>query len=249
MIRLLLCSILAGASGCLSFCHPISTCWKENGPPLPRCCQSHVYIFFITGLDPLDCANLNGVAEYCHSLGYNGTYVGQLWHGQRFEEEIHCLYHDDPDARFVLVGFSLGANSVRAVAQHLHEDGDIPVELMVYLGGNTIEDTADARPPNVKKLIHILAAGCIWNGSWLNEAENHHVGDVWHFGSPTHDLTLGRLACELADITTGIPFYKMAPPAEELPVSPRPLTPPPAAPPDEWDFLLPAVQLEPLPQQ
>src|SRR5262245_25855265 len=115
----LLCGLLASASGCLSFCHPVSQCWKDIGPPpVPRCCQSHVYIFFATGLDPLDCANLMGVVDYCHSLGYNATYYGQLWHFPRFEDEIHLIYHEDPDARIVLVGFSFGANSVRTVADH-----------------------------------------------------------------------------------------------------------------------------------
>ncbi len=210
---------------------------------MPRCCQSHVYIFFITGFDPLDCANVSGVADYCRSLGYNATYLGQRWHAGRFEDEIHRIYHDDSDARFVLVGFSFGANSVRAIAEHLHEDGDIPVELMVYLGANTIEDDDGCKPANVKKLVHILASTRSWNGHSLSEAENHVVAGVRHSGTPTSDQSLGTLVGELGQIAASVPFAEFAPPAEELRVTPRPVTPPPPSPADEWDFLRPVTQL------
>jgi hypothetical protein len=238
------------ASGCLGYLHPVKPAPDYScPPPLPHTCQQHVHIFFVTGLDPLDYANLNGVAEYLHSLGYNSTYVGQMFHADAFEAEIRRLSQEDPNAHFVLIGFSFGANIVRNIANNLMHSDNIPIDLLVYLGGNTLEDVPETQPENVGKVINVLGVGWIWHGSCLPGAENLNIEDRFHFGTPTHGSTLNALACELTEIAARVPFCELItpPPDEQLPVTPRPVKPPPAAAaPDEWDFLKPAKHLQPL---
>ncbi len=247
LVRTALALTLLSGAGCLSFCHPVPPPTKEmvaECAALPDGCRNHVYIFLIHGLDPLDAANLNGLNDYLHALGYIKTYYVQLYHLWYLHKELARIHKEDCEARFVLIGFSFGANMVREVAQEARAEQCV-IDLMVYLGGNTLEDVPYDRPDNVLKYVNILAAGCIWNGAQLEGAENIHVTDVFHFGSPTHKRTLEVLRRELPVVAARVQFT--APGGQPFPLdesevgpTPRPLTMPPAdAPRDEWDFLKP----------
>jgi hypothetical protein len=237
---------LAGGPGCLSFCHPVDPPKADLVQPCqdaPKFCRDHVYFFFVHGLDPLDFANLSGVRDYVQALGFTKTYYGQLYHSFLFEHEIHRIHHDDPEAHFVLVGFSYGANVVRHLAHSAQKDG-ITIDLLVYLGGNTLENIPEDQPENALQIVNILASGWIWNGATFDRAENIHEPDVWHFGSPTHPQTLQTLARELGLIAARLPVPQSEETAaEEQGPSPRLLAPGGSAQRGEWDFLKPIPQL------
>jgi hypothetical protein len=246
----MLCGLVL-SSGCMSVFHPIRPPdWPEAAPTpcLPRGCNDHVYIFFVHGLDPLDYCNLSGLREYCHQLGYCQSYYGQVYHGPHFRKLIREIRSEDPDAHFVLIGFSAGANVVRSVANEMASEGTF-IDLLVYLGGNTLHDMPENRPENVGKVVHILAMGYIWKGYPLTGAENIKYPGKWHFDSPTHPETLRRLAEELAHVSCKVPVYLPVEPdqPEQLPL-PRPVTPSrtASATPEEWDFLKPRTALAPL---
>jgi hypothetical protein len=212
--------------GCLSCLHPIEPAEKERlacCTSLSSCARNHVYVFFIHGIDPLDIANLSGVRDYVQSLGFIKTYYGQLYHMRFFEKELRRIHGEDPDARFVLIGFSFGANMVRDVAQAVKPDG-VFIDLLVYLGGNTLENRPQDRPENAGHIVNILATGYIWNGDHLDGATNLNYDDVWHFGSPSHLQTLHLLAEELAVVAGRVPVVE---PVESAPEEPS----------GEWDFL------------
>jgi hypothetical protein len=216
---------LATGQGCLSFVHSLDLPPKEqlaSGEALPSPCRNHVHIFLIHGMDPLDLANLNGLTEYIRQLGYIKTHYGQLYHLWEFKKELRRVHKEDPQARFVLIGFSFGANMVRELANAVKDD-DIVIDLLVYLGGNTLENTQETQPEHVLHVVNILAAGCIWNGTTMDRADNRHFTNVWHFGSPTHPKTRELLAHELAVVAARVPFIdKTPPPRPELEEAPRP---------------------------
>jgi hypothetical protein len=216
----------------MSFLHPIEPPPGQvlalcNAPP--ACCHDHVYVFLVHGLDPLDYANLTGVRDYIQSLGFHKTYYGQLYHGRKYSKEIRRIHEEDPEARFVLIGFSFGANVVRYLANSVREDG-IPIDLLVYFGGNTLKNEAYDQPDNVVRVINILASGAIWNGAWMDRAVNIHEVDVYHFGSPSHPYSVELLTRELADVALRVPAVEDGP------------APPPAT--GEWDFLKPVSRLK-----
>jgi hypothetical protein len=241
---------LGGASGCMSCLHPIGQPGPECVEPcksMPKCARDHVYVFLIHGMDPLDYANLTGLRDYLHELGFNKTYYGQLYHTAYFDREIHHIAQEDRDAHFVLIGFSFGANMVCSLAQSMNRDG-IPVDLLVYMGGNTLKNCPEDQPENACRILNILACGAIWNGDTLERAENIKVPDRWHFGSPSHPKTLEALAHELVVVAAHVPV--VLPPAPALPPepeqapTPRPVQrQPQKAERDEWDFLKPASRL------
>lgn len=227
LVPCLLAASLLATLGCLSGFHPIRPPhdWAVAPPPTPpRACQDHVYVFFVHGLDPLDYANLSGLRKFVHDLGYTRTYFGQVFHGPQFEKEIRQIERMDEQARFVLIGFSAGANVVRTIANDLARD-DIPIDLMVYLGGNTLEDEARNRPANVGKVLHILCSGYVWKGYDIQGAENIRYPDKWHFDSPSHPETLRRLAEELLEVASRVTITEPAEADEGEPAPlPRPVS-------------------------
>ncbi len=230
------------STGCLSVLHPVrcpETPEYAACPGLPRCCCSKVHIFFVAGLDPLDYSNLHGLAGHCQRLGFCNTYVGQMYHGKRFRNDMVRIRNEDPDSRFVLVGFSLGANVVRWITHEVGRE-NIHVDLVAYYGGNTFENEPANRPENAGHVVNVLAHGYIWNGARIDGAENYQVEDVWHFGSPTHPVSLEVFTRELLAIGLRVPM-----PREDLAGGHTVLK---TASRDEWDFLKPDDPLAPLAQ-
>jgi hypothetical protein len=251
-LRCLLAVVFAGASNVVLAADPPDQVLTAPCRELPKCCRSHVYIFLIHGMDPFDFARLNSVNKYFHQLGFNNTYYGQLYHTGYFKKAIRRIHQEDPEGRFVLVGFSFGANMVKSLAQAAKGDG-IAIDLLVYLGGNTLENVPEDRPDNVGQIVNILASGCIWNGAWMDGAINIHETDVWHFGSPTHPRTLEVLSQELARVASSVPVPQtealksvMAIPEEP---TPRPSTASTAAKRDDWDFLKPVSRIKVSPER
>ncbi len=243
---------LSADGGCMPFLHQVDPPSKEHLAPsacMPYAARNHVHVFFIHGMDPCDWANLAGVRDYVQALGYIKTHYGQLYHVWQFEDELRQIHREDPDARFVLIGFSFGANMVRNLANDANEE-HVPIDLLIYLGGNTLKDCPEDKPENALHIVNILATGCVWNGDHLEGADNLNYGDVWHFGSPTHPKTLDVLAEELVKVAARVPVVVKEPPpwrpAEEAP-TPRPVTPQKVAPRDAWDFLKPVPDGEQAP--
>jgi hypothetical protein len=240
---------LAGVSGCMGFLHPVETPPPAQVEPcqtLPKCCRDHVYVFLLNGLDPFNYANLTGLRDYLNHLGVAKTYYGQIYHFWSFTHEIRRIHKEDPEARFVLIGFSVGVNLADGVARSVQADG-IHIDLLVYLSGNhPVMPMPGGRPDNVDRVVNILAAGVMNGRGQRDWAENVRLASTMHFGSPTHPMTLERLAQELTAVAATVPVTEWLPPApppsaEQAP-TPRPVKPRPARP-EGWDFLKPVAQL------
>jgi hypothetical protein len=241
---------LAGQIGCLGFLHPVTPLPQSVSEPCQIICQpqrKHVYIFFVNGLDPVNYGNVCGVRDYVQSLGYNKTYYGQIYHLWYFSSEIRRIHKEDPDARFVLVGFSLGVNVIDAVSHAVKGDG-VSIDMMIFLSGNhPVMRMPHEKPENVERVVNILASGIMQTRGDRDYAENVRLADARHFDSPTHRETLEALARELASVAASVPMPqkpadKMPPALEETP-TPRPVMPRSAARRDDWDFLKPVSRM------
>src|SRR5947209_15827084 len=127
-----------------------------------------------------------------------------MYDTRKFEKEMCRIHEEDPNCRFVLVGFSFGANMVRYLANSARDDG-IPIDLLVYFGGNTLKNEAYDQPENAARVVNILASGAVWNGAWMDRAENIHETDVYHFGSPSHPYSVELLTRELGEVASPVP--------------------------------------------
>jgi hypothetical protein len=152
--------------------------------------RDQVYFFLINGLDPGWWANLNGLAEYAKWCGFRHTYCGQMMEMPEYRAHMREVRQREPGARIVLLGYSLGANCVRHLAQKLRKDG-VRIDLLIYLGGDTIFDKSRSRPDNVDHILNINSHGLIllggdlyFNGRDLQGATNKRL-DTRHICLPS----------------------------------------------------------------
>jgi hypothetical protein len=258
-IHLLVAVSVAGAGGCLGFCHPVQPLPQDGEPlckSLPRCCREHVYVFLINGLDPVNYGNLTGLRDYIQGLGITRVYYGQAFHAWSFEKEICRIHREDAHARFVLIGFSVGVNLADAMARAVEKEG-VCIDLLVYLSGNhPVQSMPTDKPANVNRVVNLLADGLMGAHGERPYAENIRLTETFHFGAPTHPVTLLTIAEELTALAQCVhvaePVAKPVPPPPEEAPPPRPWRnqPPrqgaPKQPPakkDEWDFLKPVARL------
>src|SRR5262249_53626213 len=110
----------------------------EHCRSLPKSTRNHVYIFLMNGVDPLGFSNLSGVRDYLLQLGFIKTYYGQCYHKVWFADEIRGIHQEDPYARFVLIGFSSGADKMRCLARTVQDEG-VRVDLLICLGARVSE--------------------------------------------------------------------------------------------------------------
>jgi hypothetical protein len=153
----------------LGFLHPLQVHGRVGAHTcacVPADDRDRVHVFFVNGLDPLGVGNFNGLCRYVQGLGFRHTYFGQLYHAATFTEEVRRLHRADPAARFVLFGYSAGANRVRRMAHELQADG-VTIDLLVYLAGDTVKNEPRSRPANVRQLLNIRGHGLVFLGGDL----------------------------------------------------------------------------------
>jgi hypothetical protein len=186
--------------------HPIAAPKSEAlevSRRLPEAARDRVHVFFLNGADPVNFCNFRGLAEYVQALGYRHVSYGQMSDSRRCEEMVRQLRRDDPQARIVLVGYSAGVYLVRDMAHALNRDR-IPVDLLIYLGGDLLTNAKEDRPDNARRIVNIRGTGLFLleggriNGADLEGCENHYVGGVPHSGLPSDPRTLELVATALA---------------------------------------------------
>jgi len=158
---------------------------------------SHVYVYFIHGLDPCDYANLRGVEQYCHELGFTNTVFVTLHQGADVVSHVECTRAHDAKAHIVIYGYSAGADIARRTVNTLHDRDGIDVDLLFYVSGITLIDIKSSRPEYVGKIVHILDGGKLIPGMQLTGAENYRFSDLGHFSTPMDSRTLAIFKSEL----------------------------------------------------
>lgn len=199
------CSSLAPESWGRIDLLPMNTSNSPN-EPVTAPDKSRVHLFFINGLDPLKFANFQSQTEHVKSLGYENASYGEMRHVDSFHQRIKQIHEADRNSRIVLVGYSLGANSVRTLTHRLKDDG-VVIDLLVYLGGDTIKNVEESRPANAIRVLNIMGHGSplvgrdlFVNGEEITGAVNHRI-DAGHYRLPTNAQAIDLLDRHLADIT------------------------------------------------
>jgi len=251
IVRIGQAGVLAGAllalNGCLGFLHPVDPHAGDTTAlyQFSACAKDHVHIFLLNGLDPCHLGNLSGVRDYCHELGFRNTYYGQFFHSWLFASKMKQIRSEDPHARFVVVGFSAGAITSRTMVNEL-KDAGITVDLLMYVGGATLQNVPQNRPENAIKVVHVRGGEIFFRGWAIDGAENVKLKDVWHYGSPAHPETLRILTRELIDVAARVPPMHRA-----LHLDSHSTTTPPslrhAEEEEAWDFLKVNFDYQPVP--
>jgi hypothetical protein len=233
--------------------HPLQEPDKAPEPnPYPgqvvRYRKEHVYTFAINGLNPLCLGNFNGLCGYLKDQGFTNTYFGQLYSSYNFAKRAKEIRATDPEAKIVLLGFSLGSNYVKSIANELDADGT-KVDLLIYLVGDYVKNEPSSRPKNVARVVNVRAKGSaitggdyFFNGEDIEGARNQKL-ECRHILTPSRKETVEIVLSELllvcaepvpaGETTDGKPTTSTSfKPATPAPIpAPTPVRPTPPKPP------------------
>lgn len=177
-------------------------CDKVPGPVRDR-----THLFFINGCDPLCIAQLDELCGMMKRFGYNQVHFGQCYETRSFYQQIRQIKAAAPNARIVLVGYSLGANRALALANWLNRDG-FAVDLLVYLGADLLPNDERSRPANARRVTNIsghtlpiFGGEALGGDHQMQGAHNVHL-DADHFCLPCQPGAVEALVREL--VTLGL---------------------------------------------
>jgi hypothetical protein len=228
--------LLAGSgSGCATCCHQACKPVLNAGPTceLPIGERQKVYAVLVNGLTP-DCGTgLGGLRDKLAEHGFAKVYYGQLCHALWMAQEMRRVHKEEPDARFVVVGYDLGGPVAARIARDAVDDG-LTVDALILLDPTGKQETIGCR----LRTILVCSGGGV---TTLPHTETFSVPDAGHFSLPTNPATVG-LMCDLMSESAGLLptllptptaewSYEFAPPARSTPM------PGPDDNPD-WHFLL-----------
>jgi hypothetical protein len=172
---------------------------------VPQRVKDHTHVYFVNGIDPFYVGNFNGLARQVQALRFCHCSCGQMHHTGHFRRDIRKVKQADPDARIVLVGYSAGANCVRDLAHELNRDG-VPVDLLVYIGGDTVKNGPYSRPENTDRLLNLTGHGLIFGGRdlyfWGDEIDGatNYRQDARHILLPSQAPTVESLLLQLVAV-------------------------------------------------
>lgn len=234
VVLLMTCCLPLGCSVHLNYGPPCEEDLAEACLAVATSSRNHTYVFFLQGADVLDCADLKDLKESVHCLGFPKAWYAPSCYLKQFKKEIARIQHDDPEARYVLVGYGGGVNTACELARAVGAQG-VTIDLLFCIGQR------GAAPSNVVQQTTILSCGhgpaCRMEGK-----EQVYEIDAAKKKLPMHKETTALLAQHLLAVAGSIPS------AEDLPKMihpdseprPRPVMPPADdTPRDEWDFLKP----------
>jgi pimeloyl-ACP methyl ester carboxylesterase len=216
----------------LGFLHPVQPC----DPTVVNSCETapvdgkeHGYTFVVNGFDPLRQGNLSGMTDSLRELGFPQTYLKPFWRYRAAGRQIRAIRQSDPDAKVVLVGFSLGSLLARRLANDLDREG-IALDRLVYVGGDYLGNTPQSWPSNVAQVVNIRGHGLIFsgydlffNGADIDNALNLRL-DVRHIVLPSQAQTVESLASSMASLAQDSHAAIAARTLKETPVVAQPNT-------------------------
>jgi hypothetical protein len=213
---------------------------------VPCACRGKVYVFLLSGFDLFD---TDRVADFRAALiraGFTKVYNGQFYHDTYFASEMHRVALQEPDSRFVLVGFSLGADEAVSLAESVSRY-NIPITLLASVDPYWWSPAPAQMPRNVQQVMNVHGEPLFVAGR-MSAGTDVQIPDTFPANITAHPLTVEHLARSLADIAGTLPRPEPLPslPVIETTPTPRPVANRRELPADAWDFLRPVANLKSL---
>jgi hypothetical protein len=223
-------AIVLANTGCVSCCSKSYATARNCAPDcgLPTPCRNNVYAFLVHGVTPTTDCGLEALRTKLAESGFAKVGVGELASAPCVWWEIRQIARYEPEARFVLVGYDLGAPAAVCVARDLCAR-KIPIEAVVLLDPVGCGESRDLRTV-------VIASGAASYSS-LPYMPRMVVSEANHFQLPAHPKTVGAITALLQEIAA----RNCRPPADEIqewnyPHAPE-VHPLPMPRGDDWDIL------------
>jgi hypothetical protein len=241
----LVLTALVGGPGCMGLYPkriPIDPACEAQCCDLPCACRGKVYIFLMSGLDPLDLDHVRDCRETLIRAGFTKVYNGQCYHDSYFAKEMHRIALAEPDAKFVVVGFSLGADEAVSLAESVGHY-NIPVTLLASVDPYRLSTAPTKQPANVQQVMRVHGEPLVL-GNRSTPGLDVAILETFPSSVTDHPLTMEALMHSLIEIAGSVP-KPAAPPTRQLAQdgpTPRPVSRA-DRPRDGWDFLKPVADL------
>ncbi len=183
-----------------------TTAARGDGAYIAHRLQENTVILVVNGGDPLHLADADAFARQFRTEGYPHAQVAE-WHQEHaIEQAVREVHRDEPGARIVLIGYSLGAYCVRDIANRLNRDG-IPIVMVGYIGADYLADTTDSRLEGVARVVNVTGDGHVltgknlfFNGTEVTGARNVRLAGTRHFDLLNHPEAFGVMLQELQQL-------------------------------------------------
>lgn len=215
---------LINASGCVT-CHheALQEALCPTDPCEATCIhRGRVHLVFVNGCDLLNLSGLCDLRSAVNAAGFSKVHIGQVVHTLTLKDEIRKIHCNDPDARFVVVGFDLGAGEAEKLATYAADVG-AAVDAVVLL--DPLYLTAPANP--TANTLTIYSDG--WKGTPCRTPTNTLPG-VGHLWLPTNPHVTGSLIDLMRESLARVPVEEKVGPTLLLVDDPAPLPWEPATP-------------------
>jgi len=206
--------------------------------------RAKVYTFFMNGADLLELYGFSELHDQLICAGFPKIYYAQRMDREWYHRELHRLHRDEPDARFLLVGYGTAADQVQELACQVSREG-IALDAVVYIDpiGAKGDLTTD-----VPYRALVLKSHHWRGGVRLKVPEAVTVNHVGHISLPAHPATVQTLVALMTESALRVPLPDQS--IDCLPLRndgsrpiPRPAEPKEIkAPPPGWEFLCPNRQ-------
>ena len=201
--------------------------------------RARVNVFLMNGADVFEVSGLSELKDSVIAAGFPKVYYAQRFDREWYRRELHRLHREDPDNRFVLIGYGTAADQLRQLAVQVAGE-DIPLDMVAFI--DPVHENADLIncpfPSLVIRSHHWLLS------PRLQPTETMTVHRTRHPGVPNSPATVQQVVAILTASALRVPLN--IPPVECVPVIdpkksvPRPEQPKVVPPlPPEWQFLCP----------
>jgi len=197
----------------------------------------------MSGFDPLDFDHVSDFRRALIRQGFTKVYNGQCYHDTFFASEMCRIARAEPDAQFVIVGFSLGADYAVSLAESVANHG-IPIALLVSVDPCWWSSAPTKKPSNVQQVMNIHGEPLLF-AARVPAGMDVQIPDSFPTNITAHPLAVESVALALANIAGTMPRPQPTPLPEltdDLP-TPHPTTIRTNKARDAWDFLKPVANL------
>ena len=202
-----LAMILALLAAALPGCQTAQKCPPSFGddrpgcPDLPACSRNRVYVFLLSGFDPL--CGMDVLRDNLIECGFIKVYSAPWLYESYYVKEIQRLHQDDEGARFVIVAQGGASATARAVA----DAAGAPIDLMVFL------DKPGEGPAHAQRVILVCGENDKVEDDKVAE-QTVRLADSDEHDTAKHPQTAALIANELCSIAAKIPVVEVGPRCE-----------------------------------
>ncbi len=114
--------------------------------------RSRVHVFILNGSDPWATDGLTALRQTLHESGFAKVNTGGLFYAPYFEAHIRQIHRQDPEARFVLLGYGFGVGSADGLAHKLHDEG-IEIHTVIAMAPRALPGFESVPDPAVNRVV------------------------------------------------------------------------------------------------